>query len=759
MFRLACLVNILLVLIFTTCIQAQQTGANWEFNLDDNTEGWGVANHVSDFSVSNGLLHGTITNIGSIVGSSFSGPDMNLNAENFGYVIIRMKALGATSGRIFWENNNNETGGVDFTVNNDSLFHEYEIPVNTNSNWAGQIISIQSLTIKGKTGTKINIDYIRIVTVGARFNILFFKPLRTVLKQGDAIPIIAAIQNTGDRSGSVTARLILPETFNVISENSEIQINEWKVLKVDTMQWTIQSQFTGEYPFQLQLSWGDSARCESVFELPLVDQYWKSDRIVVSTWGIPEQTEESFSEYVSAHFNKIVNIAPVESQVEFMASHNLECQVNLFGNLGGTAYLRGFDYEPAYEMNDEILSRADPIIEQFKDHPAVFGYHICDEPQTNAFENLAMVVAYLRKKDPTRLSYINLYPSYGRESHFQGYTYEEYVSRFMDIVKPELLSYDHYNFQDFQNRPDYFYNLEIIRKYACLYDIPFCNIIQGEGVTVDSWRTPTKEEFRFLNYSTLAYGGKWIVYFTWRNMKKDPLFDSVIYPSVQELNQEVLALSPVLSELRSEAVYHTNTIPIGCTPLPSNVLVQSVSDHADFVVGLMKDSTDCDYIMLMNKNTYSEATKTITLIRAVETLSCFDVSSGEWQDVSFENTSTGAEFSCTFRPGGGKLFRIGEATSAVDVTLTNPVRFQLCQNYPNPFNPATSITYSLSVKEHVELKVFNVLGAEVRTLVDQIQHAGNHRVKFDATDLANGVYIYRLRAGDRTLTRKMLIVK
>ena len=85
--------------------------------------------------------------------------------------------------------------------------------------------------------------------------------------------------------------------------------------------------------------------------------------------------------------------------------------------------------------------------------------------------------------------------------------------------------------------------------------------------------------------------------------------------------------------------------------------------------------------------------------------------------------------------------------------------FQLFQNYPNPFNPTTSICYSLYVQGHVELKVFNVLGEEVASLVNQIQNAGEHRVLFDASNFTNGVYFYQLKTSDQTCSRKLLIVK
>lgn len=88
-----------------------------------------------------------------------------------------------------------------------------------------------------------------------------------------------------------------------------------------------------------------------------------------------------------------------------------------------------------------------------------------------------------------------------------------------------------------------------------------------------------------------------------------------------------------------------------------------------------------------------------------------------------------------------------------------PVTYALGQNYPNPFNPSTVIEYSVPSAGDVNLAVFDLLGREVRTLVSGPVTAGVHRVRFDARDLASGVYLYRLRAGDFVQTRKLTLVR
>jgi len=88
-----------------------------------------------------------------------------------------------------------------------------------------------------------------------------------------------------------------------------------------------------------------------------------------------------------------------------------------------------------------------------------------------------------------------------------------------------------------------------------------------------------------------------------------------------------------------------------------------------------------------------------------------------------------------------------------------PAQFLLEQNYPNPFNPSTTITFSLPRSGEVRLRVFNLLGEEVATLFSGHKDAGTHTVQWDATGQPSGVYFYRLRAGDFTQTRKLVLLR
>jgi len=146
----------------------------------------------------------------------------------------------------------------------------------------------------------------------------------------------------------------------------------------------------------------------------------------------------------------------------------------------------------------------------------------------------------------------------------------------------------------------------------------------------------------------------------------------------------------------------------------------------------------------------------------------------------------GIPFTCTAHPAPGYRFAGWHGLSAsgeksIRLTLTAPGRliaiftpeavavkeegggepahFSLLQNYPNPFNPVTTISFDLGRPELVRLRVFDLQGSEVATLLRERLAPGRHRVRFDASALANGVYFYSLEAGSFRQVRKMVLAR
>jgi hypothetical protein len=117
-------------------------------------------------------------------------------------------------------------------------------------------------------------------------------------------------------------------------------------------------------------------------------------------------------------------------------------------------------------------------------------------------------------------------------------------------------------------------------------------------------------------------------------------------------------------------------------------------------------------------------------------------------------TSPGKSVQMIMIEGGNNIVSVNDESKA-DI----PDSYKLFQNYPNPFNPSTRIGYRLPIDSHVTLKVYDVLGKEIKTLLNERQNAGNHSVQFNASNLPSGVYFYKIEAGEYHATRKLVLFK
>jgi hypothetical protein len=121
-------------------------------------------------------------------------------------------------------------------------------------------------------------------------------------------------------------------------------------------------------------------------------------------------------------------------------------------------------------------------------------------------------------------------------------------------------------------------------------------------------------------------------------------------------------------------------------------------------------------------------------------------------------TVIGEPTSISFDPGNWVLKTINSVITDVESEI-NPISFSLTQNYPNPFNPSTLIKFSIGKTGFTTLRLYNILGMEVASLINSELEAGPHEVTFDATNLPSGTYFYTLTSGNFTETRKMMFLK
>jgi hypothetical protein len=171
---------------------------------------------------------------------------------------------------------------------------------------------------------------------------------------------------------------------------------------------------------------------------------------------------------------------------------------------------------------------------------------------------------------------------------------------------------------------------------------------------------------------------------------------------------------------------------------------------------------------------WQTATETNNSGFAVERSQEFVVSSQKnWENIKFvEGNGTTTEVTeYTYRDKiekpGTYYYRLKQIdfdgtttfSSEIKVDVNGPVEIALMQNYPNPFNPSTTISFNLSKSGVVTLKVYNLMGEEIITLVDGYRKSGIYTVNFNAEGLPSGMYIYQLNTSEKTQVRKMILMK
>jgi uncharacterized repeat protein (TIGR01451 family) len=123
--------------------------------------------------------------------------------------------------------------------------------------------------------------------------------------------------------------------------------------------------------------------------------------------------------------------------------------------------------------------------------------------------------------------------------------------------------------------------------------------------------------------------------------------------------------------------------------------------------------------------------------------------------VNLSGTSSGDQWNFA----DNKIITVQNTTAITDTRPATPNGFELKQNFPNPFNPVTKINYSLDKSGNVQLSVYDALGKTIATLVDGFQTTGSYAVDFNGAALESGVYVYRLNLGNKTISKRMMLIK
>ena len=186
------------------------------------------------------------------------------------------------------------------------------------------------------------------------------------------------------------------------------------------------------------------------------DASWKINTPIVTYWAGPPLTDVVAQQMAEGGWNLVWC---GEKQLDLAQRHGLRAQ------------LQDALLAPGTLDNPGQRAKLDALITRVRNHPALYSYYITDEPNASAFPALGKLVACLRERNPAHLAYINLFPTYANNKQLgtkgdKITAYKDHLRQYMDVVKPSLVSYDHYQFSKQGDKPDYFLNLTTPMKRA-----------------------------------------------------------------------------------------------------------------------------------------------------------------------------------------------------------------------------------------------------------------------------------------------------
>lgn len=277
---------------------------------------------------------------------------------------------------------------------------------------------------------------------------------------------------------------------------------------------------------------------------------------VIGLWNAPERgdLDKAYRQIAEANFNLVVGTAATNAagQLKLCEKYNLQALIS-----GG-------------------------VDQSVPDSPAFMGYMLADEPAASGFPEMARLAEQVRTKRPGKLPYINLFPNYAPAYTYGGPTYDDYLAGFIKIVKPEVLSMDHYPVMrpHADSRPSYRANLESCRKQSLVANIPFWNYFAS--MPFADHLDPTEAQLRWQIFTSIAYGAKGVLYFCYWT-PRDTIFrkgGAVItaeglptrhYDEARRINGEVKNWGPTLMKLKNTGVYLVTTTNAAAVPSASGL--------------------------------------------------------------------------------------------------------------------------------------------------------------------------------------------
>jgi hypothetical protein len=245
----------------------------------------------------------------------------------------------------------------------------------------------------------------------------------------------------------------------------------------------------------------------------------------------------------------------------------------------------------------ELLGEPEKVAERFKDHPALAGYYLRDEPSVADFPALAKWARRIQAVDSIHPCYINLFPNYANGQQLGTATYQEHLDRFIKEVPVPFISFDHYPVVGNSLRGEWYENLERVSASAKAAKKPFWAF--ALAVAHGPYPIAELEHLRLQVFSDLAYGAQGIQYFTyWTPKSAEWNFHQApievdgkrtpVYDRVKQVNSEIRALSNLFHNAEVLKVGHTGTLPRGTRAFePVAPIAELKTEGAGSVVSLL----------------------------------------------------------------------------------------------------------------------------------------------------------------------------
>ena len=352
--------------------------------------------------------------------------------------------------------------------------------------------------------------------------------------------------------------------------------------------------------------------------------------------------------------------------------------------LGLKAMVSDKRIEEAIRDGEHRRELLEAVVRDYFSYPALAAYYVTDEPKCEKFEALGDVCRILEELDPVREAHINILGNRAYEPYWGCETYDEHLSRYMDTVKPSIISYDNYHFRKGEpvtdgstrgvmfdgvllkkwDEPAYLDNLVEVRDYAKRYGVPFMVVVLVlEHVT---YRDLSEAELRWEVFQSLCYGVKRMSYFTfwepyadrdpsWSHIQMLNMRGAMVdrngnrshhYDEIKRINRELQAIGDILLPYEVKDVFHFGEEP-------GNVKLAYWQGSYGDVTAMTADNAtvgfyEGGYVLVANKD-YEDAGDVAITVKEGMALSHYNKANGLWEP---------SDGKLNLAAGDGELFRI-----------------------------------------------------------------------------------------------------